>query len=185
DVRKVPREVENRLIEDLVVADRHDPSGVLTAPHPHWRFRSLHGWRLADTEHFRMQGYAAKIRALSFTRRGQFLATGGADTVICWPFTGGGPMGKAPVDFGGLLNGPPVTCVLSNPKLDVVAAGFEDGRVVIGQPGSQKVITVSGPAEDTDGAAITAFAWTPAGDRLITGSESGTVHVVDFRALLE
>ncbi|MDX2222686.1 MAG: WD40 repeat domain-containing protein [Rhodospirillaceae bacterium] len=145
---------------------------------------SVHGWRLSDGEHFRMQGYAAKVRALSFTRRGQFMATGGADTIICWPFTGGGPMGKAPTEFGGPMNGPPATCVAANPKLDVVAAGYEDGRVIIGQPGSHKVIAVCGPHPDKDGAAVTALAWTPAGDRLFAGAEAGTAHIVDFRALL-
>ena len=144
---------------------------------------ALHGWRLSDAQHFRMQGYAAKIRSLSFNRRGTFLATGGADTVICWPFTGGGPMGKAPAEFGGGLNGPPVTCVLASPKLDAVAAGFEDGRVIVGQPGLPRIVTVAKPHPEKEGAAITALAWTPGSDRLLAGSEAGTVHVVDFRVM--
>ena len=146
---------------------------------------ALHGWRLSDGQHFRMEGYAAKIRAMSFNRRGTFLATGGADSVICWPFTGGGPMGKSPQEFGGALNGPPVTCVLASPKLDVIAAGFEDGRVVVGQPGSPRVIPVAPSRKDRDGAAITALAWTPDGERLLAGSEDGDAHVADFRLMVE
>lgn len=144
---------------------------------------ALHGWRLADGQHFRMEGYAAKIRALAFNRRGAFLATGGADSVVCWPFTGGGPMGKSPSEFGGSLNGPAVTSVVAAPKLDIFAAGFADGRVIVGQPGQPRVIPIAPARKDEEGVAITALAWTPDGDRLLAGSEDGTVHVVDFRLM--
>jgi WD40 repeat protein len=144
---------------------------------------ALHGWRLADGQHFRMQGYGAKIRSLSFPKRGQFLATGGADTVICWPFTGGGPMGKAPLEFGGIMNGPPVTAVAAHPKLDAVAAGFENGKVIVGQPGHARVIPIAEAPKDRSGSPITVLAWTPEGDRLLAGSEAGDIHIVDFRSL--
>ncbi|MBL8644606.1 MAG: WD40 repeat domain-containing protein [Rhodospirillaceae bacterium] len=144
---------------------------------------SLHGWRLSDGQHFRMEGYGAKIRALSFVKRGQFLATGGADTVICWPFTGGGPMGKAPQEFGGMMNGPPVTCVAAHPKMDVIAAGFENGKVIVGQPGSPRVMPIAEPFTDKENSAVSVLAWTPDGDRLLAGTENGDVHVVDFRAI--
>ena len=165
----------------LQVAWSPDGTYVVTA----MQESALHGWRLADGQHFRMEGYAAKIRAVSFNRRGTFLATGGADSVVCWPFTGGGPMGKSPQEFGGALNGPPVTCVLASPKLDVFAAGFGDGRVVVGQPGSPRVITTAPARPGIEGAAITALAWTPDGERLLSGSEDGEVHVADFRLMIE
>jgi len=144
---------------------------------------ALHGWRLSDGQHFRMQGYAAKIRAMSFPKRGHLLATGGADTVICWPFTGGGPMGKEPSEFGGMVNGPPVTAVLAHPKLDAIAAGFENGKVIVGQPGSTRVMPIVTPAKDKEPSAVSVLAWTPDGDRLLAGTEAGDVHVVDFRSL--
>ncbi len=143
---------------------------------------SLHGWRLSDGQHFRMEGYAAKIRAMSFAKRGHLLATGGADTVICWPFTGGGPMGKAPSEFGGIVNGPPVTAVRAHPKLDAIAAGFENGRVIVGQPASPHVISIVEPPKEKEPSPVTVLAWTPDGDRLLAGTEAGDVHVVDFRA---
>lgn len=138
---------------------------------------ALHGWRLSDNEHMRMTGYGAKVRSMAFTRRGHFLATGGADAIICWPFTGGGPMGRAPLEFG-YAGGAPVTAVASNPKHDVLAAGFEDGTVLIGQPGpATPALIVMG--DNT--AAVTAMAWNPDGDRLVAGCEDGTLHVADFR----
>jgi WD40 repeat protein len=62
---------------------------------------ALHGWRLSDNKEMRMEGYVAKIRSMDFTARGRYLASSGADQVICWPFFAGGPWGKPPVTLGG------------------------------------------------------------------------------------
>ena len=138
---------------------------------------SLHGWRLSDGEHMRMSGYMAKIRSMAFTKRGHYLATGGSERVICWPFTGGGPMGKAPTEFGGTA-GAPVTAVAAHPFHDVMAAGFEDGTLQMGQPGAgggAKLIM------KPTGNGVTALVWNPDGDKLLAGTENGDVHVADFR----
>ena len=150
------------------------PNGdyVLTA----MQENALHGWRLSDGEHMRMSGYAGKIRALTFTRRGHFLATGGSERVICWPFTGGGPMGKAPTEFGGAGEAL-VTAVAAHPLHDVVAAGFDNGTLLLGQPGTDGARLVMKP----NGNMITSLVWNPDGDKLLAGTESGDVHVADFR----
>ena len=58
---------------------------------------ALHGWRLADNRHMRMTGYPGRVRSMSWSAGGKFLATSGADTVILWPFASkDGPMGKEP-----------------------------------------------------------------------------------------
>ena len=63
---------------------------------------ALHGWRLdnvktAEGTHMRMTGYPAKPKSLSWSRKGRFLASSGAQAAICWPFSGKqGPMGQAP-----------------------------------------------------------------------------------------
>jgi len=91
---------------------------------------ALHGWRLADGQHMRMSGYPAKTEALSFTRRGKWLASSGADAMVLWPFHGGGPMGKAPLELAG---GDGVICrqVAAHPTRDYIAGGFADGLVVV------------------------------------------------------
>jgi hypothetical protein len=38
-----------------------------------------------------MSGYATKVRSMAWTNRSRYLATGGAESVVCWPFFGGGP----------------------------------------------------------------------------------------------
>jgi WD40 repeat protein len=157
----------------LNVAWSPDGDYVMTA----MQENALHGWHLADGEHMRMSGYDAKVRSIAFSRRGQYLATGGSERVICWPFTGGGPMGKAPLEFGG-AGGAPVTAVAANPQIDVMAAGFDDGTVIVGQPGptAAKLIVMGG------GSPVTALCWNPDGDRLLAGTEAGDVHIADFRA---
>jgi hypothetical protein len=47
---------------------------------------ALHGWRLADSRHMRMTGYPARVRSMSWSAGGKFLATSGSDSVILWPF---------------------------------------------------------------------------------------------------
>jgi WD40 repeat protein len=138
---------------------------------------ALHGWRLSDGEHMRMTGYPGKVRNIAFTRKGHFLATTGSDSVICWPFSGSGPMGKAPSEFGAASEGALVSTVAANPKLDIIAAGFEDGNVLVGQPGSANTIGII----DASGSPVTCMAWNPDGDRLLVGTEAGVVHLADFR----
>ena len=79
------------------IAISPDGTHVVTA----MQENALHGWRLADGQHMRMSGYPSKTHFLSFTSRGKWLATSGADAVVVWPFFGGGPMGKAPTELAG------------------------------------------------------------------------------------
>ena len=137
---------------------------------------SLHGWRLSDGEHMRMSGYATKVRSMAFSRRGHFLATGGSERVVCWPFTGGGPMGKAPTEFGGAGEAF-VTAVAAHPLHDVFAAAFDNGALLIGQPGAGGVRLVMKP----NGNAVTCLVWSPDGEKLLAGTENGDIHVADFR----
>jgi WD40 repeat protein len=73
-----------------------DGTTVLTA----MQERELHGWRLTDHKIMSMAGYAAKVRSMEWLRRPMILATSGGDCVTAWGFTGGGPMGKAPLQIG-------------------------------------------------------------------------------------
>ena len=91
---------------------------------------ALHGWRLSDGQHMRMSGYPAKTRSHVFTRNGKWLATSGADAMVLWPFFGGGPMGKAPIELAG-GDGVLCTAVACHPQQETVAAGFADGLVVV------------------------------------------------------
>ncbi len=136
---------------------------------------SLHGWRLPDGQHMRMSGYPAKTEAMSFTRNGRWLATAGADTIVLWPFFGGGPMGKAPMEMAG---GDNVICtrVAAHPQSEMVAAGFADGLVVLADLSSERILPVAAPGHGP----VSALAWSGDGARLAFGTETGFAALVDL-----
>lgn len=136
---------------------------------------ALHGWRLTDGQHMRMSGYPAKTKSLSFTSRGRWLATSGAESVVLWPFFGGGPMGKAPTELAG---GDAVLCtaVACHPQHEVVAAGFGDGLVLMAEIASGKVVPIAPPR----GSPVSALSWNPAGSQLAFGTEAGLAGLVDL-----
>jgi WD40 repeat protein len=138
---------------------------------------ALHGWRLPGGEHMRMSGYPSKTESLAFTRTGKWLASSGADAVVIWPFFGGGPTGRAPMELAG---GADVLCarVASHPQHDIIAAGFADGTVLIADITTQRLLPVSPPAHGP----ITALPWNPAGAVLALGTDSGFAALVDFTA---
>jgi WD40 repeat protein len=136
---------------------------------------SLHGWRLADGQHMRMSGYPTKTEAMSFTRSGRWLASSGADTIVLWPFHGGGPMGKAPTELAG---GDNVICsrVACHPQTEVVAAGFSDGLVLLADIVTSRILPIAPPGHGS----VTALAWSPDGSRLAFGTETGFAAMVDL-----
>lgn len=154
------------------VAFHPDGDAVVTA----MQENALHGWRLSDGQHMRMSGYPAKTLALSFTRKGKWLASSGADAMVLWPFHGGGPMGKAPLELAG---GDGIICqqVASHPSQDVVAGGFSDGLVVLADIDSSRIMPIAPP----DNGPITTLAWSAEGGWLAIGTETGFAAIVDIR----
>lgn len=150
-----------------------DPAGehVVTA----MQEPSLHGWRLTDGQHMRMSGYPAKTKSLSFSAKGRWLATSGAESVVLWPFFGGGPMGKEPHEIAG---GDAVLCtaVACHPQQEVVAAGFGDGLVLVSDIASGRVVPIAPPGHGP----VSALAWNPSGSHLAFGTETGFAAVVDL-----
>jgi len=153
------------------IAIHPDGDSVVTA----MQENALHGWRLSDGQHLRMSGYPSKTEALSFSRNGKWLATSGADSMVLWPFFGGGPMGKAPVELAG---GDGVLCqrVACNPKQDVVAGGFADGLVVVADIESSQILPVAPPQHGP----VSALAWSADGSQLAFGTESGFAAIIDM-----
>lgn len=136
---------------------------------------ALHGWRLEDSADMRMSGYPAKTKSMSFTAKARWLATSGAEAVVCWPFSGDGPMGKAPRELAG-GDAVLVSQVACHPQHEVVAAGFADGLVVLVEIESGRVL----PVADQGRGAVSALAWSPDGRWLAFGTETGFAAVVDF-----
>lgn len=148
-----------------------DGGSVVTA----MQENSLHGWRLSDGQHMRMSGYPSKTGFLSFSKGGKWLASSGAEAIVLWPFHGGGPMGKPPMELAG-GDGVMCTAVACNPIHDTCAAGFSDGLVVLSDLTSQRILPVCGPGRGP----VSAMSWSTDGTHLAFGTESGFAAVVDF-----
>ena len=155
----------------IALAISPDGDSVMTS----MQENALHGWRLSDGQHMRMSGYPSKTKFLSFTRSGKWMATSGADSIVIWPFTGGGPMGKAPTELAG---GDDVMCtvVASHPQQEAIAGGFADGLVVLADVASARILPVAAAGRGP----VSALAWSPDGTHLALGTETGFSAVVDF-----
>lgn len=137
---------------------------------------ALHGWRLADGRHMKMTGYPAKVKSLSWSAKGRWLASSGAPAAIVWPFHGkDGPMGKAPLELG-TRGDSMVTSVVCHPAEELVAIGYSDGMVMAVRlaDGREALLRRSGNGP------VAALAWDGRGGRLAFGTESGDCGVVDI-----
>jgi WD40 repeat protein len=135
--------------------------------------QTLHGWRIVDAKHMRMSGYSARVRSLSWTHDGRFLATSGSEQLILWPFDGkDGPMGRQPTMFAHS----PARCsvVACHPKQPVAAAGFSDGSVLLVRLDDGALIL----AREADGQPVSAIGWDSSGQVLAFGTEQGLAGVL-------
>lgn len=139
---------------------------------------ALHGWKLTDSKHMRMTGYPAKVKSLSWSAKGRWLASSGAPAAIVWPFQGkDGPMGKAPLELGTRGNAM-VTAVACHPAEDVVAIGYQDGMMLAVRFADAKEVVLRRGGKG----AISSIAWDAEGRRAAFGSETGDCGVVDISA---
>jgi WD40 repeat protein len=142
---------------------------------------ALHGWKLdskpgEETRHMRMSGYPAKIKSMSWSPKGKWLASSGAPAAIVWPFASkDGPMGRAPLELGTraqIL----VTSVAFHPAEEVLAIGFIDGMILGVRIADQKEALLRRPGKG----AISSMGWSPSGKLLAFASEAGDCGVIDL-----
>jgi WD40 repeat protein len=136
---------------------------------------TLHGWRVADGKNMRMSGYSARVRSLSWTSDGKYLATSGSEQLILWPFDGkDGPMGKQPKMFA--TSTARVTVVACHPCQPVAAVGFNDGSVVLVRLDDGALIQVRA----ADQRQASALGWNSTGQILGYGTEDGDAGVLSL-----
>lgn len=139
---------------------------------------ALHGWKLADGKHMRMTGYPAKVKSLSWSARGKWLASAGASAAVLWPFQSkDGPMGKSPMELGTRGN-TMATVVACHPAEEIVAIGYQDGMVLAVRFADSKEVLLRRPGKG----AISSMMWDMDGKRLVFGSETGDCGVIDISA---
>lgn len=140
--------------------------------------KELHGWRVEDEVDMRMSGYSAKVKSFAWSADERWMACAGSPFVTSWDFQGKGPMGRPPHQFGGgeeFL----ATHVAAHPKLPVVAAAFEDGRIEMGRFGVEGQVLL----KEAGGGLPTGLAWSGDGGRLLMSTEDGELFVVDLEDL--
>ena len=134
---------------------------------------ALHGWRLADNRHMRMSGYPGRVKSMSWSAGGKFLATSGADMVIMWPFASkDGPMGKEPTMLAPLQVR--VSAVACHPKQDILACGYSDGTILMVrlEDGAEILVRKNGTA------AVVALGWNAKGTLLAFSDEEGEAGIL-------
>jgi WD40 repeat protein len=139
---------------------------------------ALHGWRVQDGENFAMGGYTDQPRSLSFSADGRFLATSGGSQVVCWNFD---PPGRdqAPTRCG-IESRTPVTLVACHPIHALIAVGYDNGAVLLCQPGSADTLFIKGAGAS----AVSALAWSQDGTRLALGTQQGELGLISLPAAL-
>jgi WD40 repeat protein len=134
---------------------------------------ALHGWRLADAHHMRMSGYSARVRSLSWTADGKWLASSGSEQLILWPFASrDGPMGKQPRMLA--RSQARVNAVACHSKQAIAAVGYADGMLLLVRLDDGAEILVRRPG----GAPISALGWEAPGAKLAFGTEDGEAGIL-------
>jgi WD40 repeat protein len=136
---------------------------------------TLHGWRLADSKHMRMSGYSTRVRSLSWSAGGDFLATSGSEQLILWPFDGkDGPMGRQPKLLA--RSAVRVAVVACHPRQPTAAVGYADGAVVLVRLDDGALISI----RIADGQSVSALGWDATGQMLAFGTEAGAAGVLNL-----
>jgi WD40 repeat protein len=134
---------------------------------------ALHGWRIADGQHMRMSGYSARVRSLSWSAGGDFLATSGSEQLILWPFDGkDGPMGRQPTMLA--RREARVALVACHPRQPVAAAGYFDGTLLLVRLDDGALILV----RQGGGEPVSALGWDASGQLLAFGTDAGQAGVL-------
>ncbi|WP_169977368.1 WD40 repeat domain-containing protein [Tautonia rosea] len=131
---------------------------------------TVHFWDLRTGDDLQMWGYPTKVQELAWDESGRFLATGGGTEVCVWDFSGKGPAGTTPLQFG--LSGSRITSLAFRPRVEArLAAGFADGAIGVWKLGRQAT-QLDRFAIDSG---ISCLSWDPQGRRLALATEGGGI----------
>ncbi|MTI16894.1 WD40 repeat domain-containing protein [Rhodobacteraceae bacterium RKSG542] len=137
---------------------------------------ALHGWRLKDNQDMRMTGYPSKVKSVSWSAKGKYLATSGAQAAILWPFTGKtGPMGQQPLQLGARGDSM-VSQVCCHPKEEMLAIGYQDGMIMAVRFEDNAEVLLRRPGEG----AVSTMCWDKSGTRLAFGTEKGGAGIISL-----
>ncbi len=151
-----------------------DGEHIIAAQHE----AQLHGWRLIDMAEMRMQGYMAKVESMCWSKRAKYLATSGAEMPICWPFFGGGPWNKAPLQPGSPRESV-VVQLACHPADDLLAAAHADGLLQLCSLESLPGFMVCPPS----GSNNVALSWSLDGRLLLAADAAGNLNLLTAQSV--
>jgi WD40 repeat protein len=123
--------------------------------------------------------YPSPVRALAWSPEGDILATSGAFRIIAWPMGDIKMNGASPTPTS-LETGKPslvtIEAIAAHPTRPLVAAGYENGMVIITELGKQDELVIK-----TEGqGAVSSIAWSKDGGYLALGSNRGLAAIVEL-----
>ncbi|MFB9267288.1 WD40 repeat domain-containing protein [Bradyrhizobium erythrophlei] len=133
--------------------------------------------RLADSRIVRIPNYPGAVSSLSWSADSRVLVTSGAYRVVAWEVASFNEELEQPISLStGSAGFVLVEAVDMHPARPLVAAGYDDGRVVVGRIGERDELVVKPPGRG----AVQALQWSQDGQHLAIGTSSGDVAIVTF-----
>ncbi|MES5481272.1 WD40 repeat domain-containing protein [Bradyrhizobium sp. INPA03-11B] len=133
--------------------------------------------RLADSRTVRIANYPADVTSLSWSADSRILLTGGAYRIVAWDVSSLDAGSERPTSVvtghaGFVL----VETVAMHPERPLVAAGYDDGRLVVAKIGQGDELIVKSPGRG----AVQVLRWSRDGQHLAVGTRDGEAAVVTF-----
>ncbi len=137
--------------------------------------------RISDKAITTFPDYPSAVRSVAWSPDSEVMATSGAFRVIAWPVNELTTNGVSPASIEtGKASLVAVEAVATHSKRRLIAAGYENGMVIIAQLGSQDELAIK-----TEGqGAITKMAWSEDGGHLTLGSDRGLAALVELPSQL-
>ncbi|MBL8806423.1 MAG: WD40 repeat domain-containing protein [Rhodospirillales bacterium] len=156
---------------------RYSPNGRFIATTT--QDNAIHVWRLSSGQDMQMAGYRTKVRQLVWTADSRWLLSDAADCFVAWDFSGKGPEGQPPLEFG-FGDGAVMTGIACHPASPFLVGGFENGGVRLGDlDGKRELVLHEAPVED--GKPVRAVAFSSDGWCVAAGAEDGTLLTFDLK----
>jgi len=157
---------------NLAIVFSHDGAKIACATQD----KSVRVYDLDQAAGYLLEGYPAKVRALSFSGDAAMLWTGGEQAFVGWPVDASvDPSAREATVFGMFEHGLLGT-VAAHPVLPLVAGGFDGGVVFLGSVERMG----AAPLVILDGRKITSLVWSPDGRRLAGGTDSGAAFYMNL-----
>lgn len=132
---------------------------------------TVHFWHMISGRDAQMSGFPTKVLELSWSSKGQWLATSGGTSVCLWDCSGKGPEGRAPREL--MAHSTRVTQVAFQPDGKLLASSDVEGFVVLWNPANHDKAIGARALSST----ISCLRWTK-GARLAAGLHDGRVVIL-------